>query len=1566
MRVKKGEKMSLRKLVSAILAFAFVSTSFVPAFAVTVDSGVTTLPVVAPDVGTTANGANRDVVPVNLRITAQGTEITYTTLSGALAGTGNADTLVAVTANGQLTTTNGSLSAVRKALVITPPTGTKFVKLISDGYVTAQTTINGHPASSAAGTLVNLTGVQNPAAAYPGSGDNGSAIIASLLTQAGPASTFGSALAAGAIVVYFLTTDGVGTTGVGGTIQLTLAGFGLAADPAATPTSSGSATATIQTLSGGSVLSAISGAEGSTVNIASYGSHAGKTEFLVLGDKTGSETSTTAEPDSQNNTVLGNLLTTAGTVVNIGPGNITTTASSSSSLKVDTDALILRAAERNDSAVTAFKFYETPFATSSFVTSTAVNENGTASITTLNTALTDTSVFPNTANSLISVKFNAYKPGTTTASSATMVVNAVSVTLVGPRAFNGIRGQSISVSPAKGGATQAITGVAGNGGFLGAAINPPQNGNTLVGEAKLAIAAIYNGGSATGRLTMKDAAVLNFTEQLDDHGLIGATFNVSALNSATAPTLIHNGSWTTGIFPGVLIAGYANGVTASAYGIVAKATDNGTGFATFLNGSPAFAATTALEANKAIYSPSEVTVRLVNSAGVGTNTNAWFFISGNEDAGVDTRNGEIGASNLSTDLYSNGATVKIAAGNQATKNSRNNAIAVARLAGDTLQILPITNKYDGFRDAIAIRPEITLTLDTTSKSEGVDVVAVATGGNLPTAGTSKTLARVLAAGAVTTDVSVTTLPIAGNLTSVMVESSTAAGTSRNSAAFSSITGATTSVDTISDLGPLTGTGLVLDTTVPPLFCGGTAGTGTKGPNGVVFQPKARAVVLSENGLDAFSDMINLGSNTVIRVTLPVGWDINAYNGSLAASEILGLINTGGFSTAPTLVRVQPLSNGNTALAQAFIDISLGAVSTPTVSSLRRSVGLIFRPNAFVAPTSVSDFTATVSLVNTGGTSTRDGAVTDDVILDTLGTTELATGCSTFLTVGYCDDGLDSYQKSGSPNSSVVSERVANGANLITFASTPGSSVRLIANSNVAVTLPDICIAEGVADALPIGSTNDGVSTQYGTVAATTTKTLHLASSFNGSTATGSVGLEGAAGTVWLSDNSITAGAVTTVGLNELTIGLTDAGNTVGPFEVATEFRVKGLTARAGSGTTPPPAQNLLAWFEASDGAAFYTVGSNTPQAFKYSATNGTGLSNVAAAIENGKLLAAFDNGNLVDGTRVATVSNFSSSATDNNTNTLSVVTTAAGTPTLSNAVTNIFDGDSYTKLDSDVGDTLSVSLSAITGSTEKLVEVSGGAGTLEPGSVLSVATTGSGPQDTMVVPVLGDGSFKALVRASTTQNITVIQTPDSPLTSVAPQVASLAVADANIDPVLVSATVNDIGITNVTSKSKVAVVFTVEASGKVSGSDFVPTAAQLTLGGQPVTAVTGSTTKFIGLVDLRQANALEVATTVGTGDSVTLTGLTTVAAVGAKPVMTNVRENANGFTFIKGKNLKNTGTFGYVLSDGTFTTVALRNRTKQDKEKLRRRSAAEASIPADAVYAVFFTTGGVSTVTVNN
>lgn len=1548
--------MSLRKLVSLLLLVTFVASSVTPAMAtVTLDAaGLTTLPTLAPDVGTSANGANRDVVPVNLRVNFTSGDITFGKVTGLTALTtinGN----LTITANGKLTLANGGTLATPRAVIFTPPSGTKFVKLPIEGYSVPKVQLgNGAAASNTLqSTNIDVRDLTN--SNLPGTGNNGNVVIADVLTLDGPNTYFGNTVSAGSLIAYFVTkNEGSDQNTSAGSVVFN--GFGLAADSAASPTTSGSATVTYFEPAG-SVSEAIpSMSTSNTANIATYGSQAGKVEFLLMGDKTGSETSVSSEPDSQASSVLASLLGTAGTVITAGPGLVTSTTSASS-LKLDLDTLILRAAERGDSTSSSRKFYETPFATSAYAGS-AVSDNGGTS--TLNTALTNSTTFPNTANALMSITFELQDPATGAASTATLKVTAVSVSLLSPRAFEGYRGQ---IASSVGGSAQTLAGLVGNGGFLGA-LAFSENGGAA--DANIGVGVIYNGTSSSSRLVLKDVNPLSYVQQGNQVGLNGRTANVSVPSTGLVPSTIINGTTLRGIFPGSLVTAFDNGTNAITWGKTATAVDNGTGISAFTLSS-AFTAT-AFSNGEPIYTPGEITARLVNTAGgATTETNAWFFVAGSVASGNNTGLGsfQIGPTNTATNLYSKGANAKTAAGEEASATSRNNAIMAARLDGNTLQLLPLVNKYDTIRDAIAIRPELTVTLDSTAKTKGVNIVAKASGGNL-SGTTSKTIGRILAAGSITANITLQTVPVGGDSSSLMLEKVTDAGATRSYIALSSVTGASSSTDEIDDLN---GTTTALDTTIPPLFCGGAVGDGTRGPNGVVFQPKARAILIKENGTDAFKNLQDLGSNTVIRVTLPTGVDINAYNGSLVDSQILGVIATGGstFSVAPSLVRVQPISKNNgSTLSGAFVDVSLGTSGTPTQTATRRIIGLVFKPNALVVPAGTTNLNATISIVNTGGTSTRDGAINDDIVLTTLGTAALSDACSTFLTLQYCDSGLSTYQKSGSTE--VLSEMVANGASLTSFAASPSTAVRLVGNTADDVVLPDLCIAEGIADALPIGQGVDGVPNAFGVASVTTNGTgvLHIASTFNG---TASVGLKvGSSTNVFFSDSSLNNGsALANVNQNEVGVTIQEgsASTRHRPFIDKSTIRLRGLQMRkAASSSTVVPAQSFIAWFEAVSSDGSRVVGSNNPQAFNVDTNNGvTALVNAdKGAAETNGMIAHFRNGNGLSALFAGTVtaSNFADSSTSATTNTLTVVTTKAQPITLSNAVTTIFDNASFTTLIE--GETqFTVSTSAITGSTDKSVEVSVKAGTLEPGSVVTLTATGTGSQDSVTVPVLDDGSFKATLRASTSQTITVVQVPDSQQSSVPVQVASLAVADQNVAPVLDAATFVDIGMGDITAKGTVPVVFEVSASGKLNGADYVPVASELTLGGQPVTAVSGSTTQFIGVVSFSADNNLTVTSTAGDDSSVELSGFTTTAATKTgKPKLTKASVNTAGTLILKGTNLGNAGTAGFVLDDATFTSISLAPRSKKDKEKSRRR-ALSTSIPTNAVYVIFSVDGkGVS------
>ena len=125
-------------------------------------------------------------------------------------------------------------------------------------------------------------------------------------------------------------------------------------------------------------------------------------------------------------------------------------------LNVDTDTLLLRAAENTESTASAKVYRETPFATSALVVSAGTNGQD---ATTLNTALTNATVFPNTANALMTVTFTVVDASTGTALSdgTTIDVAAANVTLFGQKAFDGVRNTTV------GGESEALGGT--NGGF---------------------------------------------------------------------------------------------------------------------------------------------------------------------------------------------------------------------------------------------------------------------------------------------------------------------------------------------------------------------------------------------------------------------------------------------------------------------------------------------------------------------------------------------------------------------------------------------------------------------------------------------------------------------------------------------------------------------------------------------------------------------------------------------------------------------------------------------------------------------------------------------------------------------------------------------------------------------------------------------------------------------------------------------------------------------------------------------------------------------------------------------
>lgn len=1505
--------MSLRKFVSLLLLVAFTLTA-VPAQAASLESS-STLPTAVQEAGTIANGANYDVVPVTITvddITGGSLELTVVQYDAFGGGNSNGATL-SITANGKLTIGgNGSIlgGSDEKAFILTPPTGTKFVGLTHSGYE-----VNGVTMAHNGALVTENIGGDIANGVLPGAGDNGNTAIARVITSAGPSSYFGTGVTVpvGSIVAYFATGDNnVGSNPIATSFSLT--NFGLAINPAGetTGTLTGNLAATYEEPGAGATIDEALGgglADGATIEIAAIGTGA-KLEFGMA-----------ANEDSEPNTVLGVLLSSSGNGVSIHPAAETST-SSASSLIVDTDALYIRAKE-----VTTGVYYQTPFATSEY-TGSVINANGNVSI--FNRALTNTSSFPNTSDALISVEFTVLDPTTGTAyasTDASIDVTKCSVSLVGEDIDTDIRANSSTR----------------NGGFLGSIIETiNDNGGTAAAEGNTAVAVIYNGTSATGPLVVRDATSIDYTPSVAATGLAHSsalTVVPSAISGNGDSSVL---PYVDGIFEGVFVAS-EDASEANARGALAVTGVNGTisGSVYKIGTLPAVPGWNAAEA---LFTPSEVTVRLTDTT---NGANAWFIITGNHagddmsDAAGDIRVGP-----------SNSATFERAVV-QSTDDSavgiEDNAIAIARLSGNTLQILPLINHIDGVRDAIIIRPEVSLTLKTTAaRTNGARVVATATGNNL--ADTSVNVAVVTGTGTLENDIVVKAVPVNGGENRLMVENGIDAFNGRALLNLGSLTGGSTSLDNYTDLID-NGNGLVLDETLPTLFCGGTIGNGEKGANAVVSQAKPMGILIAENGQagattgeQAFSTVAD-NNNTVFRITLPSGWDFN--NFSATQSEILNIQSSGGFSSAANTTNfdIQEI-NSDAGVSQAYVDLNGFTLNTGTSVEMDRAIVVVFKQDALVAPVGVTDFTATVAIYFDNGTSTT----ADDTLLQTIGTVELGTECGTGLTLGFCGDVISS---GSTVSSDLESDLTTNGANLTTFSSTPTGALRIVQSTVTAETvrLPDLCIGEGSPDLFAVGLDIEGGHAAPGEIYI-----------FPSTTSSDGIHFANTAPDVSATDNSVSLTAsVTSTDLgsagDELRVQVTDASNTLRPDETTSRIRVAGAFLK-GPNDTIYPAQDLLAIFvdPNNTGAA---IGDSFPMNWVEDTTNGDAIAGRAVSDDddNDAMIAHFYNADVLD----ESGTDFTAFAFNGDDSALTFAFENTTAPMISSAVTSVIDNDNYDQLTESDEDVISVSVSDITGSTNKKVIVSAPAGTLEPKSTLALTLSGTGSTDSVTVPVLADGSFQATITAATTQTIILTQTPSSGRTDVAPQILELSVADANVDPTLLSATVVDLGLGTIPAKGKVPVIVDIVATGKVNGDTYVPVASELTIGGVAATAVTGSTTQFLAVVD--PAQPIQVTSTAGSGSTVTATLTTSATTKNGKPVLRRVKVNKKGYIVMKGKRLTtNDGSFAFLSDDGSVTVVPLRSTTKGDRRKNRRRSENTGSIPTDATHAIFISPSrGVST-----
>lgn len=1496
-RKNKGEKMSLRKITTLLLLLAFAMTQVpVQAAELTVTG---TLPTTVIDSGTSANGANRDVVPVNLRIN--------TNTSGELFfGRYTQNGTFAITENGQLTTGGATIVPATsvKVLVIEPPTGTQFVGL--DGYNGTVTTALLEPLDTGnTGTNVNVTTSTN----VPGSGTEDTAILAKIITEAGPVATFGQVVPAGSIVMYPVT-NSTSNSSTGET-DITFTNIGLSVPAGSSITA---ANATYQDITiGTDVEEAVpSLTDGATITISTVTTDANG-QIAVALDST--------EPDAESNSVLADLLSNAGNTVKVSTNYITSDSSdgtNQSILYVDTDALLIQAGETPTSTSMTPAYYPTPFNTSSFLSSTRNGNN----VTQLNAALTSSS-FPNSANALITVTYSLAPLTGNGSTDATLVVNAASVSLMDQGT---------------------------NDGYLGALKVAVADGNgDAVTPANFAVAVLYQGANATTALRTQDFDLLNdaTTNVITTSNGVGFDFlnppssTKIPVASASAATFVNsNGNLATGLFPGVTIA------QADAIGTTARAIQNGNPLTNVVNTAAGFTVSTVGEQ---IWAPNEVTVRLLPTGG-----NAIFGIFGNEagqDLSEEIGNGVVlGPTNLATVPYEQGAILQSSSAD--FNDVKNNLIMVSRLAGNVVQIMPLQNKLDGARDVIKVRPEATITLGTNSKAQGVRLIATITGNNI--AGSKVVeIARVRAAGVTDADLAVSALPASGDLDSLLAENGDDASTLRVPIDPADINATDT------DLASLVANGSVLDDTLPSFFCGGTAGTITNGPNSVPTQLFARSILVQETTAKEFDNFVDGGGNDVIRFLMPVGVDLFKVSGTPSSNDVAVISSDAGtagtFAASPAVVAYETISNQNG--GQAFIDVSFGT-SVAGSDDVKKAIALIFGSRSLVIPEGQTDFDVEVALVTDDGTDSR----TNDIVQDVLGAVAIADGCSEQFSIAYCDDALANFAIAEGP---VESDLISNGSELTSFTA-PTSTIRLLNDTGAPATqafqVPDICVTELTDDALPVGSTN----TTPNIFGPGYTLSLAVSNPVDGAAA--NVGFS-AAGGIGISDDSLSPTAPALGGgLINTTV---TAGTGTDDFLEMTTFRFNGLLMAKTASNFQPSAQSFTAFL--NDGtdhygttfpASFETRGANGTAFTALARDGGTDEEIAINTFFNGDVhgvsagaTPSVDSGDFSNGGYVTTA--FA------NTNSPILMDAIK----LINDTASVYDTLSEdTKLSIAVDEIPAVTngLAAYT-----RITVFTSAGELEPGSMISVqspddlVTVPVNTNGNFTARLRGEqGDTLVITQTPTSDRTTEDQTvvieaqnqnlEPTLLSAVSQNFTSIGtITQQGTAPVLFKLTaVGRIGTE----------VFAPSASDlRIGGTGPV----------YAVPGTTDMFLAIVDF--RKTDGAIVSAPNVTGAPSVSITGMDVDFATFPKksrPILararTRTKKNSDTRVVFQGNRLRNSGVGFLILEDGSVEEVTFRNRTKSDRSKNRVVSEGTDSIPADAVFAVYHVPGrGIFTLDLN-
>ena len=179
--------------------------------------------------------------------------------------------------------------------------------------------------------------------------------------------------------------------------------------------------------------------------------------------------------------------------------------------------------------------------------------------------------------------------------------------------------------------------------------------------------------------------------------------------------------------------------------------------------------------------------------------------------------------------------------------------------------------------------------------------------------------------------------------------------------------------------------------------------------------------------------------------------------------------------------------------------------------------------------------------------------------------------------------------------------------------------------------------------------------------------------------------------------------------------------------------------------------------------------------------------------------------------------------------------------------------------------------------------------------------------------------------------------------------------EAKIDSITI---LDDFVTGDITSQGKTLIKFRVNSSGSINGQNYVPKASEMRLEGDPIIAIDGKVNEFLAMVDFSKGTTVINQGVFSEFDLRYIAGQSSKAIAIKIPITIGSKKKYPQITASKilrndriysGKNFqKRGGSFGYVLSDGTFETVSYKVAKNRKSIKV-----SQFDIPSNAIYALY-------------